>query len=150
MTTMTLPAAETPQLGTSNPRLPLLISKAGIEFDLAAKGKNIGFESVRLLSDFIKQTLGRPPAEGASITSLDSAAVGIIGRALTKPPTRETTITDVVTQAWEMAEQMKTTSSASDIALLEKYKRFCIELGNSLLRYGDTLSPFRSQDPHKR
>ncbi len=149
MATMTAYATEV-GVGTIGPRLPLIASKAAIEFDRAIQGRPMGFTSAKLLAGYLKKTLGHRAAEGTVATSFDAATVGIVGRALTPVPSQETTICDVVNKAWELAEQMEASSPDSDVPSLEQAKRFCVEFGNNLIFYRESLNQFRPANPYKR
>lgn len=132
------------------PRLPLAVSKAAIEFDRAIQGRSIGFESAKFLAAHLKAVLGRRAAEGITPTSFDSATIGIVGRAVYPDPSTDTTIADIVNEAWDLAEMMASTNADSDTALLERCKNFCVEFGNSLIQFSESLSQMQPVNPYKR
>jgi hypothetical protein len=143
--------AEKPsRLGTLGPRLPLVVSKAAVEFDRAIQKRPIGFNSAKLLAEHLKEEFGSPVADSQELASFDAATVGIVGRALMPTQAPTTTIRDIVTRAWALVEKMETTNSASDEKSLEQCKRFCVEFGNNLIRHTESLDQFRPLNSYQR
>ena len=150
MATMTADPGVMSAPGIMGPRLPLFASKAALEFDRAIQGKPMGFDSTKVLADWLKTVLGKPAGADAEATSFDAVTVGIVGRAVCPVSSRGTSIADVVNKAWAIAEQMERTTPDSDAPSLEQCRTFCVELGNSLISYGEYLNQFRPANPHKR
>jgi len=138
-------------LRTSDPRLPLIITKAAIEFDNADQGRQSGFTAAKQLAEFLRASFEQPAATPPEKMSLDVGTVGIVGRALDesawKGPIKN--VSEVVDQAREIADSMGNIPPANGNSYV-RLRAFCVALGNSLLAYRESLRESRPTSPYRR
>ena len=126
------------QMRVSDPELPLIVSRAAIEFDSAIQGKPVEFAAARRLADFLSMALDCSPGEAGGQRNLDVTVVGIVGQALRDPGTNRpvTTVADVVQEAITivkgLAEPRRIDAESQFLFLLE----FCVAFGNGLIAKG--------------
>ncbi|MFH0909578.1 MAG: hypothetical protein V1929_12530 [bacterium] len=139
-------------LRASDPRLPLMASRAAIEFDNALQGKTVEFKHSRLLADFIRESFEFPSGQARENRGLDAATVDIVGQALLESGAQPgiSTLNDVVDRAVEIAGNMEHVGSTSDSERIDKLRLFCIALGNALVAYRESLQEYRPISRYRR
>jgi len=139
-------------LRTSDPRLPLMATKAAIEFDNALQGKVVDFQSAKRLGIFLKESFASPIGAGAEAFGLDLTTVDIVGQAINDSKWRGgiKTVGDVVERASEIAGNLDCVPENEDQAGLEQLRVFCIALCNSLVGYRESLQDYRPSSPYRR
>jgi hypothetical protein len=147
-------------LRTSDPWLPLVASQAAIEFDKAAQGIPVVFHAAPRLVEFLRSSLNKPAATADATRGLDIGTVGIVGRALDESWKQTQTVSDIVAQAWEVAESMASTTSGPPAATstenaesgptLDQLRKFCVALANSLITYRGSLREGKPVSPYRR
>lgn len=133
----------------SSPRLPLVVSQAAIEFDMAAKGMSVEFKAAKRLGDFLRTSFDDPAVANTEKKGLDVDTVGVVGRALNDSEWRggATTVSEVVEKAWEIAGDIE---SKSDKATFEHLRTFCIAFGNTIVAYRESMQDSAYDSPYRR
>lgn len=141
-------ATTTPRMDMRDPQVLLMISKAAAEFDFAANGRPSSFDATRRLAGVLKQWLPGPVQDDATVAQFDVSTVGVVSRVF--PTTRQTKVSDVVNQAWSMANRLENVSEGTGTTALTEYRSFCIRLGHSLIRFRSSVERSRPSNPYKR
>jgi len=138
----------TQQLRMSDPRLPLIVSRAAIEFDNAANGTQVDFAAAKKLAEFLRSafdcTAGRPVEQ----RNMDMNAVDIVGLALEQPATAM--IVDVVAKAALIVSKLENPTQDQEGASLTSLRDFCVAFGNGLISYRESLRDSLPVNPYRR
>lgn len=137
----------------SDPWLPLMVSKAAIELDNAARGQRVTFEDTQRFAEFLQGSLDQQVSQtGAHCTWLDVNTVDIVGQALVEleGAGKVRTVQDVITHAQEIVEDIEKALKSEKQPELVRLRRFCIAFGNSLLSHRASIKQEGPINPHRR
>ncbi len=140
-------------MSMSDPRLPLVASRAAIAFDNASRGEEADFTPVKSLAGFLRSAFMQDKgAESSGKRNLDVGTVGLVGRALNESAWDggAQTVSDVVDKAWRIAESMARMPAADGEMTLPQMRAFCVALGNCLIAHRELFHDARPTSRYKR
>ena len=141
-----------PALRTTDPRLPLVVIEAAMEFDEVSKGKSSTFPAARQFADFLRASFDLPVSRITETHYLDIGAAGIVGKALDQSGFKANvkTVGEIATEARAIADKIQTVSTATDGVDYDRLRTFCVAFVNSLLAYRESLRESRPSSSYRR
>lgn len=148
MTTNSATVSGHDYFSTGDTRLSLVVSRAALELDHAARGRPVTFTAVRSLGHFLETSFEVSLDNLAAVQkNLDDATIVVVGRSL---GAESRTVRDVVTTAQQIAGTMARTDRDTESAELLKLRDFCIALSNNLVSYRESFSEQRPSSRFRR
>lgn len=147
--TTTTTTQQVSSLRMSSPRLPLVVSQAALEFDMAAKGEMVDFKAARCLGEFLRISFDNPTVAITEKKGFDVDTVGLVGRALNDSSWNggAETVSDVVEKAWQIAGSI---DKNSDKVTFEHLRSFCIAFGNTIITHRESMQDSAYDNPYRR
>lgn len=140
----------------SDPGLPATISRAAMELDHASRGEKVKWEAMPRFAAFLNESLEQPITSSGRTTGwLDVNTADVMGDALIQFEGRTNlrTVKDVWEHARKIVAEMESASvlpKNSEIAELQRLRRFCVAFGNSLLTHRSSMEQEMPINPYRR
>jgi hypothetical protein len=144
---------ETDILGLNDQRLSLITNRAALEFDSAARGEPIGFESSKRLFEFIISRIGASSSDSDDFNPTDMLTFGLIGESILTIPknSQKTTIADIVSEIRRLAASLASLDKQNDkMAALEELRNFCVALNRRIIAERKAIVSRLPSNPYKR
>jgi len=140
----------TKPLSVADPELPILITRAVIEFDNAAQGVKTSFLAAQCLAEFLRDSFHRSVDAGSPVTKLDFGEISIFGAALRNTEWKAKSVRDIVEKAWDVAASIDVAEEKNKKNDFLQLRNFCIALGNNLTSYWDSIDDQLPSNPYRR
>jgi len=137
----------------SDPRLPLMVSRAAIELDNASRGEIVDFQATRQFAAFLQDSLHQPISQGGAHSAwLDVNTMDVVGQALVELEGvgKVRTVQDVLDHACGLVAEIEKASATEKPSELVRLRRFCVAFGNSLLSHRASMKQEGPNNPHRR
>lgn len=143
-----------PWLKATDPRVPMIATRAAVELDAKRRGVLSNMHAVRELSDLLKNSLTQAlETVGTRRTSalLDPITTVVVGRALSSIPDRQTAkVADIEALLSEVADWLTRAASQSEPSHTDVLRDFCLALARGTSSHLRNFQDERPTHPNRR